>query len=365
MRGFSGTFRRTRLFYRRRPGVCRTCGTLLKVPLWQERAPGIVHRLRENRMERNTAARSSRRVSATIRNIRLTALFTPEDILQHAQVSDAREAVRRLLELLALNYGIGNVRTAEAEVMANAEKDDIHSSSGLAVYHGRLEKVTDPLVAMATLENGLAIDGRRVHLIALVLTPLDTPGSYKQILHAIGKSCGDEDAAARVAHLKSPLAVWQHFDAGGHHLPDHLQARHIMSDVNVFLHGDDSLARAIDLFLSQKTSELPVLTPDRELIGVVTTRRLVKVCLPEYLMWVDDMTPFLNFEPIADIIRNASSTWLKEIMIFNYAHVTEDSPAILALKEIGRRETDNAYVLRGRELRGVIHLHEFLNSVLR
>ncbi|MDR2391544.1 MAG: CBS domain-containing protein, partial [Planctomycetota bacterium] len=155
------------------------------------------------------------------------------------------------------------------------------------------------------------------------------------------------------------------FDAGGHHLPDHLDARHIMSEVSVFLRDDDSLARAIDLFLAHKTSELPVLTPNRELIGVVTTRQLVKVCMPDYLMWVEDMTPFLNFEPIAEIIRNESSTWLREIMIYNYAHVVEDSPAILALKEIGRRETDNAYVLRGRKLVGIIRLHEFLSSVLR
>ncbi len=308
---------------------------------------------------------SSRRTSVTIRNIRLTALFKPEDILHHTDNQSPAEIVRKLLEHLALYYGIGNINVATDEVMNSVNKDDTFSCSGMAVLYGRLEKVDDPLVAIATSENGVMFDDRKVYMIVVVLSPMDMPGSYKQILHGLSRACEGEGTAQKVAMLSSPLAVWQHFDAGGHRLPDHLQARHIMSPVHVALNSNDSLARAIDLFLAHRAPELPVLTPDRELIGVVTTRRLVKVCMPEYLMWLDDMTPFLNFEPIAEIIRNKSSTWLREIMVYNFAHVTEDSPGILALKEIGRKETDNAYVLRGRKLVGVIQLHEFLNSVLR
>ena len=309
--------------------------------------------------------KASRRTSVSIRNIRLTGLFKPEDVLHHTEAANQDEVVRSLLEHLALNYGIGNVRLAIEEVVTNLEKDNPHVLPGLAVLYGRLEKVTDPLVAIATSEHGIDIAGQPAYLIVLVLSPVDMPGSYKQILHGITQACAEPDSPQRVAGLKSPLAVWQHFDSSGHRLPDHLKAKHIMSEVEVFLDSDDSLARAIDLFIKHKAPELPVLTPDRELIGVVTTRRLVKVCMPDYLMWVDDLTPFLNFEPIAEIIRNESSTWLREIMVSNYAQVVEESPAILALKEIGRRDTDNAYVLRGRQLVGIIDLHEFLNSVLR
>ena len=308
---------------------------------------------------------ASRRTSVTIRNVRLTALFKPEDILHQIDDPSQEHVIRSLLEHLALEYGIGNLKAATGEIKANMEKDDVHVCPGMAVIYGRLEKVTDPLIAMATSREPFVFAGKKVYLVAAVLIPFDMPGAYKQILHGLTKNCDDGETVKKLASLPSPLAVWQQFDAGGHRLPDHLQARHIMSEANVYLNSNDSLARAIDLFLAHKTSELPVLTPDRELIGVVTTQRLVRVCMPEYLMWVEDMTPFLNFEPIAEIIRNESSTWLKEIMIFNFAHVVEDSPAILAMKEIGRRETDNAYVLRGRRLVGIIHLHQFLNSILR
>lgn len=308
---------------------------------------------------------SSRRASVTLRRLRLTALFRPEDILHNQDDVAGDDVPRILLEHLALEYGIGNIRAALDEVTANMKKDDVHARPGMAVVYGRLDKVDTPRVALAAFRRGVQFAGKRVHLVAAILIPSDMPGVYKQILHGLAKTCESDGAARVIASLPSPLAIWQHFDAGGHRLPDHLQARHIMAAPDVFLSSDDSLARAIDLFLAHRAAELPVLTPDRELIGVVTTRRLVKVCMPDYLMWVEDLSPFLNFEPIAEIIRNESSTWLREIMVQNYAHVVETSPAILALKEIGRRETDNAYVLRGRELVGVIHLHEFLGSVLR
>ncbi len=313
----------------------------------------------------SSSTRVSRRTSVTIRNIRLTALFKPEDIIHHTECSTPPEIVRKLLEHLALYYGIGNIDVATDEVMGSVSKEDSYPCDGMSVLYGRLERVTDPLVALATSEGGIMFDGRKTFLIAVVLAPMDMPGTYKQILHGLVRACEGDEMVKKVAMLQSPLAVWQHFDAGGHRLPDHLQARHIMAPPHVYLDSNDSLAKAIDLFLAHRQAELPVLSPEKELIGVVTTRRLVKVCMPDYLMWLDDLTPFLNFEPIADIIRNESSTWLKEIMVSNFAYVTEDSPAILALKEIGRKETDSAYVLRGRKLIGIIHLHEFMNAVLR
>lgn len=301
----------------------------------------------------------------TLRRARLVSLLKPQNILNNVDDIPGDQLVSTLLQHMALEYGIGNIRTAIAEVEANMTKDDVHAGSGLAVLYGRLDKVEEPLLALAVSKAGIMFAGKRIHVLACVLTPPDMPGAYKQILHGLYKACETWEDSAHIGSLPSPLAVWQHFEASGHNLPDHLQARHIMTKPEVFLNSDDNLAKAIDLFLAHRASELPVLSPAREIIGVVTTRRLVNVCMPEYLMWVEDMTPFLNFEPIAEIIRDAPSTWLKDIMVQDIALVQESSPAILALKEIGRRETNNAYVIRGRELVGIVYLHEFLNSVLR
>ena len=52
-----------------------------------------------------------------------------------------------------------------------------------------------------------------------------------------------------------------------------------MSNIDTFLNSNDSLAKAIDLFLKHRASELPVLSPDGELIGGVTTRMSARTFL--------------------------------------------------------------------------------------
>lgn len=314
-------------------------------------------------MENSTANRPA---SVSLRNIRLTSLFKPEDIIHHATAATAEEIIRQLLERLAIRYGIGSVDSAFAAVIDRVNAGGVTIGPGVVVPHARLDCISNLRIAVATSEKGIPFEGEpAARLIFLILTPVDMPGAYMQTLQGISLVCDKPDAARKMASLQSPLAVWQQFEAGGQPLPDHLQAKHIMTEVAHYLDENDSLAKAIDLFLATNASELPVMDSEQELIGVVTTSQLVKVCLPDYLMWMDDMTPFLNFEPFAEIIRRESSTWLNDIMISDYATVTEDAPAILAMKEIGSKQTDYAYVVRNRKLVGVIRLHEFLRCVLR
>ena len=138
-----------------------------------------------------------------------------------------------------------------------------------------------------------------------------------------------------------------------------------MDSLRVHLHINDTLKTAIDNFLKFNTPEIPVLNAEHELVGVVTLKRLVRTCMPDYLMWVGDMTEFLNFEPLAEVVRNEAYTWIRDIMTVDFAHVAEDAPAIFAMKEIGMRETMNAYVLRGRKLVGIIRMLDFVKTVLR
>ncbi len=308
---------------------------------------------------------TSIRLNRSLRNIRLTSLFKPEDIIPGIEATTQDEVIRIMLEKLALRYGIGNVDDAMAEVKDRIEKGGVGIAPGLVVPHARLSQAPRLRLAIATSKDGVMIGEDLAHVIILIVVPVDMPGAYMQTLQGIAKACDRPGAVEKLAAMTSAEGIWQHFDSGGNRLPDHLEARHIMAEVVVSLRESDSLARAIDLFLEHNASELPVLDEDDELVGVVTTTELVRVCMPEYLMWMDDMTPFLNFEPFAEVIRYESSTWLNDIMTDEYAQVSEDSPAILAMKEIGSKQTNYAYVLRDRKLVGVIRLHEFLRRVLR
>ncbi len=313
---------------------------------------------------------TTRRTSVTIRNVRLTAMLQPEDIIHRAETESGEEILGDLLRHLALTYGIGNLNAALAEVLGNIESDPEQGKlkKGVFVPYGRLDKVTEPLLAVATSEKGFTfkdLGGERYYVVVVVVVPSDMPGAYKQIVQGLEKSFPDDGSAREMSTLGSSLSVWQHFESGGHSLPDHLEARHIMDSLRIHLHVNDTLKTAIDGFLKFNTPEIPVLNANHELVGVVTLKRLVRTCMPDYLMWVGDMSEFLNFEPLAEVVRNEAYTWIRDIMTVDFAQVAEDAPAIFAMKEIGMRETLNAYVLRGRKLVGIIRMLDFVKTVLR
>lgn len=148
-------------------------------------------------------------------------------------------------------------------------------------------------------------------------------------------------------------------------MPEHVLVSDIMEPVKIKLRESEPLERAIDMFSVRDRDDFPVVDDDNNFIGVVTTYELLRVCLPDYILWMDDLTPISNFEPFINVLRNESKTWLTEIMTNEYASITEDVPAMQAIKEITRHHTSHAYVVRGKKLVGVVSLKDFLRKILR
>jgi CBS domain-containing protein len=82
---------------------------------------------------------------------------------------------------------------------------------------------------------------------------------------------------------------------------------------------------------------------------------------------MEDLTPVLNFEPFAEILRHEAKVPLVEIMLFQdrYATVDVKSPAIQVAKVMMRRDVRQVYVVRDKRLLGVITIQDFIHKVLR
>jgi len=298
-----------------------------------------------------------------------SSLFSSSQVICQTETTDRDAMLMELLRLLAYERGIGNVEEAYRAVLDR--ENDIPSiiGPGIAMPHARLEFVKDIVVGVATSKQGIcyteSAEAGPVKLIIMLLAPKTAPGAYLQALSSLAKICRDPATANQVADLPTGQKVWTFFDRGGLILPDHVQACDIMDEVNVKLPENATLEQAIDLFVHHRLKDLPVVDKEGDLIGVVTTYELLRVCLPDYILWMDDLTPILNFEPFAEILRKESKTWLAEIMTTEYATVPENAPAIQVAKEITRIRADHAYVVRGKQLVGVVSLEGFLSKVLR
>ncbi|MGE5294263.1 MAG: CBS domain-containing protein [Solirubrobacterales bacterium] len=302
-------------------------------------------------------------------HIQFSSLFGPAEVICQTREKDRDKVLRELLERLAARRDIGNVDEAYQAVLARENDMPTIVAPGMAMPHARLDGIDDLVVGIATSREGIVYDPDRpdslVKLMVLTLAPKAAPGAYLQAISSLAQICQNPSTPDIIASLPTAEQVWSFFDKGGMVLPDHLRAADVMDPVKVKLEEHDTMKQAIDLFVRHRLNELPVVDGEGDLIGVVSTYELLRVCLPDYILRMDDLTPILNFEPFADILRKESKTWLAEIMTKDYAAVDAEEPAVQVAKEITRQRTNRVYVVHGRKLLGVASLETFLRKILR
>ena len=300
-------------------------------------------------------------------SLALTSFFSADDVLIHQEEVSRNQVIRQLLVHLANGHGLMEVDAYYNAIIERENANDTVVSNGIAIPHARLDVLQRPYVGVATSAQGIpfADDKPPVHLILLVLIPRDQPGLYLQILRALANILRDKDAARSVSQLKAAGEVMRFFERGGMLLPEYVCAADIMRDDFIALRDNDNLKTAIDCFISQHLSEIPVVDRDGDLVGIVSAGALLKVCLPEYLLWMSDLSPIINFEPFTSVLRNEQNTWLSDILLKEYASVQMKAPAVSVAGELTRRNASKCYVLNGKKLMGIIDLPVFLNKVFR
>ena len=121
----------------------------------------------------------------------------------------------------------------------------------------------------------------------------------------------------------------------------------------------------IDLIVRTGLTEVPVVDKEGELTGVASADEVLRLCIPDYLLWMEDLSGFSNFEPFAALLRKEASTWLADIMSDEDASVSVDQPAIAVAEAFARKDASICYVLDDGKLVGVVTLPHFLNKVFR
>jgi|APSaa5957512622_1039677.scaffolds.fasta_scaffold01608_10 nitrogen PTS system EIIA component len=297
-----------------------------------------------------------------------SSLFTSYQVLCHTPIVDRDELICEMVR--ALGPALGQGQLDQVVKLAIEREDEMPSvlAPGIALPHARIRGLQRLVVAVSTSQKGVRFSddvGGVVKLIILVLTPHDSPAAYLQAVSSLAGILQVPGTADKVADLDSGEKVWHFFDRGGLILPDYVCAGDIMRRQFVSVHSDDTCEAAIDLFVRHQLADLPVVDTDGRLAGLVTADALLKVCLPDYILWMQDLSPIINFEPFAELLRNEGKTWLADIMSDDYVTVSEDSPAIEVAKGMCKRGVRQVLVLRGEELVGVIAIEDFITKVLR
>lgn len=301
-------------------------------------------------------------------DVNLAAFFSPRSVLPHCGDLSRDEVVRSLVGKIACSGGLPlGTEALSAAVLEREDEGSTVIMDGLAVPHARVANLAEPCAAIATSERGIVWPGEDgvVHVVFLMLIPQDSPALYLKILRALGNALKDSATLATVSAMTNAADVYRFFESGKAYLPRYITAADIMDREFLTLRETDTLQTCVDTFIRNNVSEIAVLDRDGDLMGVVRAGELLRVCLPEYLLWMSDLTPIANFEPFAMVLENECKTWLREILVKDFPCVTPSAPAVQVAGELTRYRASVCYVREGEKLVGLVHLPTFLNKIFR
>lgn len=295
-------------------------------------------------------------------------VFSEKEVLCRTDLADAESVLGALVRLVAAREPAVDPDAALAAVLAREAAAPTFLAPGVAMPHARLEALERTCVAVATSRDGVLFPGgEKARLAILVLTPAHAPGAYLRVAASMARRLESPSFVDEAVAQETAAGVFALFHRGDRdpRLPPYVCAADMMASPKAVLRETNSVKDAIDLVVRTGLSDIPVVDKEGDLVGVASAQAILGVCLPDYLLWMEDLSRFSSFEPFETLLRKESSTWLADITDDDCAVVAADRPAIAVAEAMARHKTNVCYVTDGARLVGAVTLPRFLHNVFR
>ncbi|MFA5688948.1 MAG: PTS sugar transporter subunit IIA [Kiritimatiellales bacterium] len=293
-------------------------------------------------------------------DIQLNNYLKKENIIFEIDATTRNAALDFLTKQLEKSGGGFN---SSAAIAALKERENVLPTviaPGVALPHARLAGSEQPMIAIATTRAGILfdIDQPPVHLILLVLTPKNDPSSYLRVLSLLVSILKDINVPEFISTATAD-SITALFNAAAGNGKDYLVAADVMNSEPITLLESDTLQKAIATLSACRILDVPVIDGEGDMRGVVSTEDILRQSLPEHLLWLEDLTPILRFEPFAEMMKKDNETKLADFMRENFVSVAPETPAVQLAKIFLKRDVRQIYVLEKRRLIGVVDLSGF------
>jgi PTS system nitrogen regulatory IIA component len=142
----------------------------------------------------------------------INALITPDRVACQEELSSKKRVLERLGELLATS----TPSLTDGEIFDSLINRERLGSTGLgkgvAIPHGRVEGLSEPLGALVQLRAGVdfdAIDGQPVDLLFGLLVPHESTEEHLQILASLAKMFSDSELCEQLRQSRDPDRLYR------------------------------------------------------------------------------------------------------------------------------------------------------------
>ncbi|HOK03634.1 MAG TPA: PTS sugar transporter subunit IIA [Victivallales bacterium] len=298
--------------------------------------------------------------------IKFQDYLTPENVICGLKSKESFGVISELSELISRNVAGLEKKTIENFLIEREKLFPTVIANGLAVPHARLTGLKKPVVAVGTSKEGINFNSEMppVFVVFLVLSPKDDPSFHLQILSTLAKEFTKSKLLENLRTANSPTEIINLLGATiSTHLPDFLTAADIMRKENIItLTESNTISDAIRIFSTEFIFDIPIIDEEKDIRGIISIEDILRISLPEHLLWMDDLTPIIRFQPFAELLRSEKEIKLADIMRPDFISIESNIPAIQVAKVFIMRKTRLIIVTDKGKLSGTIRIAEFVRK---
>ena len=296
----------------------------------------------------------------------LSHLLSSENVLCNASAASFEEAMRKMVDFYAATTG----NPGATVLTALQERQKLGSfvvAPGIAFPHAREVFFDDFYVFIGLFPNGVPMaDQAPVRLVVMYCVPEGKSNLYLRTMSAMARLLSKPGALDGMAGQSSGDGVIDYVAAHNEAVGEVVTARDLMETDFPVLTVDASLDDAIKMMVAKQTCDIPVVDnlQDMKYLGLITTGRLLKVGIPDYLMMMDNLNFLKTFEPFQDLLRNAQSTKVTCIIRRDAPHFEVTTPMFQVAVKLVESHVEFGVVVENGRLVGTITRFDFVHKVV-
>jgi CBS domain-containing protein len=216
--------------------------------------------------------------------VRLAEILRPEHVVAPLAAETVHGAVARLARHLIGTGDVAHPERLERLFSASHVRDLIHVGDRVLLPHLRTDAVSRLAVALGVAPAPLRLDADgapgTAQVVVLVLAPPAAADLYLQTVAALARALRDDATVDRLVAARAPAAVLEIPDIVEITIQPRLTVRDVMTQRVYRVSPDDRVRDVLALVRQHHLRAIPVVGEEREVLGMVTDRDLLRHFLP-------------------------------------------------------------------------------------
>jgi len=291
----------------------------------------------------------------------LADLLRADRVVVRLQATTVEDAARELVTELEKSNAIADAEKLRSRIDEERPEDIVGMGDRAFLLHYRTDAASQLVVALGTAENPICrelSDGDRqcARIMLLIVAPPREAARYLQVVGAFARFLSSADRVDAVLAQDTPQSLVQLDELREYELPAQLTVREMMTERPHTTRPDTPVKEAAREMVRWRVSALPVVEVDGRLVGMLSSRDLVRDLLGSYLQGGDAGRP----TPAAKAPRRT----VRDVMTRQVLCVSPDEPLADVASTMTNKDVERVPVVRDGLLVGFLTRGDIVRKLI-